>query len=119
MSSYRVTVDLSEVERLTFEGEDTLHRSAFTMWEVCDAAAKKERESHRYQNRTSNTEQGTLALPPLIVGTDAVEVELAMRTEYSSFLVGRDFSDFPDIVAECETNVTAAFEADAAKLSRL
>lgn len=119
MSGYDVTVDLDQVERLTYEGEETLHGTAQLMWEVCDDAARREQAEHRYRNRTHNTEQGTLALLPLVVGHDVVEVELAMRTEYSSFLVDRDFSDFPDTVAECVENCQTAFENEADRLAHL
>lgn len=119
MSGYSVIVDLDDVERLTYEGEETLHNTAQVMWEVCDDAAKREQAEHRYRNRTTNTQDGTFALLPLVVGHDAVEVELAMRTEYSSFLVARGFSDFPDTVQECETNVATAFENEADRLAHL
>lgn len=117
--SFDVDVDLEEVERLTYEGEQTLHASAQTMWALCDDAAKEEQSEHKYQNRTGNTEAGTFALLPLVAGDDVVEVELAVRTEYASFLEARRFTDFPDIVKRCEANVEGAFNDDAEKLSRL
>ena len=119
MSGYSVTVDLDQVERLTYEGEEALHNTGHLMWEVCDDAAKREQAEHRYQNRTGNTEATTLALPPMSAGHDVVEVELAMRTEYSSFLVERDFSDFPDIVTECKANCLTAFENERDRLNHL
>lgn len=119
MSGYSVTVDLDQVERLTYEGEEALHNTGHLMHEVCADTAERERAQHRYQNRTSNTEQGTFANIPMVVGHDTVEVELAMRTEYSSFLVARDFSDFPDLVEECKSNCQTAFENERDRLNHL
>jgi hypothetical protein len=114
-----VLVHLGDVERLTFEGERTLHATGQTMLEVAHAAAREEQASHKYQNRTGNTEAGTLALPPMDQGGDVVEVELGVRTEYASHLAKRDFTNFPEIADRCATDIEFRLEDDADRLSSL
>lgn len=68
-------------------------------------AAADERRSHRYQNRTHDTETGTLAIP-YESGLDKRVVAI-MSTEYSSYLVKRGFSRFTELMDEAARDLDA------------
>ena len=112
-----VTVDMVDVEVLDHEGQLVMHEAAREMWSIAHAAAREEQASHRYQNRTGNTHAGTFALDPVVVGNDDVEVELAMRTEYSSHLARRGFTNFEQTAERAGEAIERFFQDEADRLS--
>lgn len=70
-------------------------------------ARDDERRSHRYVNRTGNLQRHTQVIPAGGVGPDR-RYWLVMGEEYASYVEGRGFSDFKQIVRDAADDIDEA-----------
>lgn len=89
--SYRVFVDATEVDAMTARAEVEFEAMPREMFDVLFEVAAEARDSHQYTNRTGDLEGSTYAVP-ISRDPSNVEIELAARMEYASFVDDRGFS---------------------------
>lgn len=74
--------------------------------EILQRAASEERNTHEYRNQTGHLQQSTRAQ---VVDEDdsGFLVRLEMGEEYASYVVGRGYSDFPNIAEKATSEIAA------------
>jgi hypothetical protein len=113
-----ITVDISEVIALTRAAERTLGDVGDDMKKILDAAAREERRTHQYRNRTRNLEESTFATEVRGDG-DEVSVEIGARTHYASYVDNRGLMRIRELTERAATEIDYRFEGDADALGKL
>lgn len=84
------------------------------MLRVGQFAAKYERDSHEYQNRTGMLEASTVA--SIQEGPGETVLELTMDMPYASYVVNRGFSNIDEAARLVIRELTAGFNAMAKEI---
>jgi len=94
------TVDASDVHRMTKRAEGELGpKLAQRMLKAGQQAAKYERSTHPYTNRTGRLEYTTRAYTA--GGGDSVDLYLVMEMFYASFVNNLGYSHIDDAAQQC------------------
>lgn len=113
-----VEVDFSEVVALTRAAERTLGDVPEDMKRTLDAAARQERRTHQYRNRTGNLEDSTFATE-IREGVDEVSVEIGARTHYASYVDNRGLMRIRELTDRATGEIDYKFIGDADALGRM
>lgn len=113
-----VGVDMIDVFELTREAKSALGRVPRDMKRALDRAAREERRTHEYKNRTRNLEESTFA-GELIEGQDEASVEYGARTHYASYVDNRGLTRVRGLAERADAELQYKFDGDADALGKM
>jgi len=116
--SIRVDVDLLDVFELTTEAKRVLGSVPREMKRTLDRAAREERRTHEYRNRTRYLEESTFA-SEAVESDDEVRVEYGARTHYASYVDNRGLTRVRELADRADSEVQYKFEGDADALGNM
>lgn len=106
MYEVRITRDDPQYERKRISFVRSVPRR---MHRILAAAASEERRTHAYRNRTGTLQSETQASEIRESGDETV-IELAMNTEYASYVVDRGFSQFREIAERAADQIASMID---------
>ena len=104
-------IDVSEVLELSRKAERELRRFDDRMYGIVQSYVERERDGHKYQNRTHMAETHTQAVR---VGEHEVRAEMAV--DYASYLQRGGWSRFQTLMGQAEARVNRLAFDMAAKI---
>jgi hypothetical protein len=111
-------IDVSEVLALTADAQAELLRDfPRAMAQTVAEAARAERQTHPYTNRTGNAQRSTRASIVSRAAND-IEIEAEAGAEYASYLARGGWSDFDGIMGNAQVDILNGIELINRRLSR-
>jgi hypothetical protein len=110
-----VKVNISEVLAMGRRADRELGDVDAIMEDTVEAAAAELRATDPYQNRTGDLRASTQG--EAISFGDEVEATLAMGMPYASFVIGRGFSNYEDVVEDTERELDDELDAIADRIT--
>lgn len=95
----KVTVDVSACGKLARRARRWHAKVAPNLLEIAEFGAEQEKRTATYTDRTGDLREGTRA-EVLVDEPDVVQVRLSMGEYYGTYVVGRGYSDFPEIAEQ-------------------
>lgn len=112
------TVDISEVLMTERDAVRSLERDQpREMHRIIERAAREERRTHAYRNRTGRLERNTVATDP-ITTDDGLQIDLAADTEYASYVNMRGLMQIDELAQRAEEEIEFYLEGEVEKLNR-
>jgi hypothetical protein len=111
---YQTTVDLVALKARAAKVRRLIRAVPNRMLRIGTFAARFERSTHAYQNRTGMLEASTMAI--IKEGGDVVTLELLMGMNYASYVNDLGYSSIDEAAAMVEQELNAGFAAMAAEL---
>ncbi len=105
-----VEVDLSQLHAEHRRAVKALERVGPDMKRALDRAAREERSTHAYTNRTYRMQGSTFASGPFGGGNQPVVVEFGARATYASFLDARGLTRVRELAVEVGEEIGYHFE---------
>lgn len=102
-------LDISEVKRITRRASYLFGRIPARMLRIGTWAARFERDSHAYHNRTGKLEASTLAT--VSEGADEATLTLDMGMPYASYVDDLGYSNIGEAAGMIDHELSAGFEA--------
>ena len=111
-------IDVSDVLALTADAQAELLREfPRAMAQTIAAAARTERQTHPYTNRTGNAQRSTRARV-VSRSANAIEIDAEAGAEYASYLARGGWSDFEGIMGNAQMDVLDGIDLIGRRLAR-